>query len=461
MNNVIVLAAGKGSRLKSDVPKIYHKIFEKELLCHISDLFDRKKYNVYFVISPEYIDFLKQIIGEDVNYVIDNQQIGTGNSVRLALDEIPLSENDTSKTIILNGDCPLFTIESIEQAVNFSELTYSDLTLITAIPQNTFGYGRVVKKYNEILKIVEEKDASAKEKKINEVNTGTYVIDTEKLIKNINTIQNKNSQQEYYLTDIIEIFIKQHYKCNTYPLEDETEMYNINNRQQLAQVAKIMQKRQIEKHLHEGVTIYDIDSTYIGPDVILDKDVTIYPNNYISGKTHIGKGVILKPNNTIIDSKIGDYTEVNNSVIDESEVGKNSTVGPFAHIRAKSKLRGNNRVGNFVEIKSSILKEGSKSAHLSYLGDSEIGKRVNIGCGTITVNYDGVNKNKTIIGDDSFIGCNSNLIAPVKVGKNNIVAAGTTLTNSTSDDSLIIGRSKQVEKHNYANKIWNKLGKNK
>lgn len=452
MNNVIVLAAGKGSRLKSDIPKIYHRIFEKELLSHISDLFDRSKYNVYFVISSEYVDFLKKIIGEDVNYILDDQQMGTGNSVKLAINSIPL-DDQSSKTIILNGDCPLFTIESIEQAVNFSELTYSDLTLITAMPKNTFGYGRVVKKYDEILKIVEEKDANSKEKLIGEVNTGTYVIDSEKLSKNIEKISNNNSQNEFYLTDIIEIFISQHFKCNTYPLGDETEMYNINDRKQLSQVAKIMQQRQIEKHLQQGVTIYDVNSTYIGPDVELERDVIIYPNNYISGNTKIGKGVVLMPNNTIINSTIEEKTTVTNSVIDDSFVGKNSTVGPFAHIRAKANLAGENRVGNFVEIKASSLDVGAKSAHLSYLGDAQIGKRVNIGCGTITVNYDGKNKSKTIIGDDSFIGCNANLIAPVTIGKNNIVAAGTTLTDSTKDDSFVIGRSRQVEKEDYANKI--------
>lgn len=453
MNNVIILAAGKGSRLKSDKPKIYHQIFEKELLVHISDLFNREKYNVYFVISPEYVDFLKQIIGSDVKYILDDQQIGTGNSVKLALNEIETNENDNSMTIILNGDCPLFTIESIEQAILFSQETYSDLTLLTATPKNTFGYGRVVKKFNEILKIVEEKDTSPVEKLISEVNTGTYIINTNKIKQNINKITNNNSQKEYYLTDIIEIFIKKHYRCNTYPLADETEMYNINNREQLSQVASIMKKRQVLKHLDAGVTIYDVDSTYIGPDVLFERDVIIYPNNYISGKTKIGKGVTLKPNNVITNSTILDQSEIICSVISDSYVGKCSTVGPYAHIRAKSELKGNNRVGNFVELKNAKIDIDSKSAHLSYLGDVSIGKRVNIGCGSITVNYDGVNKHQSSIGDDSFIGCNVNLIAPLSVGKNNIIAAGTTLTKSSKDNSFVIGRTREIEKEDYAKKI--------
>lgn len=458
MNNVIVLAAGKGSRLKSDVPKIYHRIFEKELLAHISDLFDRKKYNVYFVINEEYISFLQKIVGDDVKYIIDNEQIGTGNSVKLALDKIDVSD-EQSKTIILNGDCPLFTIESIEEALNFSEETFADLTLITAVPQNNFGYGRVVKKYHEIIKIVEEKDANQKEKNIREVNTGTYVIQTTKLKEHISKIENKNVQKEFYLTDIIEIFIKNKLRCNTYPLQDETEMYNINNRQQLSQVAEIMKRRQIEKHLANGITIYDVNSTYIGPDVEIEHDVVIYPNNYISGKTKIGRNTTLQPNNTIIDSQIGEDNMISNSVIEDSKVGNNSTIGPFAHIRAHSELVNNNRVGNFVEIKNSKYDDGAKSAHLSYLGDSQIGKRVNIGCGTITVNYDGKNKSQTIIGDDSFIGCNANLIAPITIGKNNIIAAGTTATQSTEDNSLVIGRSKEVEKKGYADNYWKKIGK--
>lgn len=450
MNNVIVLAAGKGSRLKSDVPKIYHKIFEKELLAHISDLFDRKSYNVHFVISEEYVEVLKRIVGDDVKYTIDNEQIGTGNSVKLALKDI---DSTDSKTIILNGDCPLFTVESIEEALEFSQETFSDLTLITAMPQKTFGYGRVVKRFDEIIKIVEEKDANNKEKQIREVNTGTYIIQTNKLKDHIEKIENNNAQQEFYLTDIIEIFIKNKLKCNTYPLQDETEMYNINNRQQLSEVAEIMKKRQIEKHLQNGITIYDVNSTYIGPDVEIEHDVVIYPNNYISGKSKIGKNTILQPNNTIIDSTIGMNNTISNSVVDDSTIGNDTTVGPFAHIRAKSELKGSNRIGNFVEVKNAKFDEGAKSAHLSYLGDAIIGKRVNIGCGSITVNYDGKNKFQTVIGDDSFIGCNSNLIAPVTLGKNNIVAAGTTVTDSTKDDSFVIGRSKQTEKEDYSNKI--------
>ena len=456
MNNVIILAAGKGSRLKSDLPKIYHKIFEKEILSHIYDLFDKEKYNVTFVINSQYINDLKKIVNDDVNYVVDDEQIGTGNSVRIAMENI---DSNDSKTIIINGDCPLFRIESIESAINFSNLSFSDLTLITATPRNTFGYGRVLKKFDEIIKIVEEKDASEKEKKVREVNTGTYIINTKLLAKHIVELDNNNAQNEYYLTDIIEKFIQNHYKCNTYPLDDETEMYNINDRIQLSQVSKIMQRRNNEKHMLNGVTIYDVDNTYIGPNVTIDKDVVIYPGNYISGNTSIAKYNILLTNNTIIDSSIGEKNYISNSVISNSTIGDYSEIGPFAHIRGNSSLEGRNRVGNFVEVKNSVIGQGSKSAHLSYLGDSELGKRINIGCGSITVNYDGVNKHKTKIGDDTFIGCNSNLIAPISIGKSNIIAAGSTVTESTDDNSFVIARTKQTEKENYAEKLWKKLGK--
>lgn len=457
MNNIIVLAAGRGSRLKSDLPKIYHRIFEKEFLSHIYDQFDKTKFKITFVINSQYISKLKQIIGEDVNYVIDDQQIGTGNSVRIAMEGI--SKDLNSKTIILNGDCPLFRSSTIEHALEYSKQTYSDLTLVTANPKNTFGYGRVVKKYDEILKIVEQKDATEKELNIKEVNTGTYIIDTVKLKEHISKLESNNVQKEYYLTDIIEIFIQNHLRCNTFPLFDETEMYNINDRVQMEQVTKIMQSRVNIKHLTNGVTIYDINNTYIGPDVVIGHDTIIYPGNYITGKTVIGKNNILLPNNYITNSVIDDNNNISNSVISDSKLGSNSQVGPFAHIRATSELKGDNRIGNFVEVKNSTIDTNSKSAHLSYLGDSKLGKNINIGCGTITVNYDGVKKHTTVIEDDVFVGCNANLIAPVTIGKGALVAAGTTVTNDVEQDSFVIGRSRQEEKLNYAPKIWNKLGK--
>lgn len=456
MYNVIILAAGKGSRLKSDLPKIYHKIFEKEILSHISSLFDRSEYNVVFVINSKYIEDLKRIVGKDVKYVIDDEQIGTGNSVRLATEVL---ESNDSKTIILNGDCPLFRIESIESALKFSQSTYSDLTLITATPQNTFGYGRVVKNYDEIIKIVEQKDATEEEKSLKEVNTGTYIVNTKKLSSHITSLKNNNVQKEYYLTDIIEIFINNHYRCNTFPLSDETEMYNINDRIQLEQVSNILKNRINEKHMKNGVTIYDSKSTYIGPNVIIEQDVVIYPGNYISGDTVIKKNNIILTNNTIIDSKIGSKNYISNSVISDSTIGDYCEIGPFAHIRNNSNLNGKNRVGNFVEVKNSVLGTETKSAHLSYMGDSEFGKRINIGCGSITVNYDGKNKHKTQVGDDTFIGCNSNLIAPITIGKNNFIAAGSTVNESTKDNSFVIARNRQVTKEDYADKIWKKMGK--
>lgn len=329
--------------------------------------------------------------------------------------------------------------------------------MLTACTDNPTGYGRIIRdEAGNVLRIVEQKDATEEELLVKEINTGVCCYDNKILFEALTKITNNNSQGEYYLTDLVGIIRDMGLKVVAYVNEDFEETLGVNDRVQLAYAEKVLRKRINEKHMRNGVTIIDPEATYIGTDVEIGQDVIIYPGTIISGHSEIEDNVIIGANSQILNSKIGKNSTVNSSVISDSVIGSDTTVGPFAHIRMHAEIGSRARIGNFVEIKKSTFKDGAKAAHLSYIGDAILGENVNMGCGSITVNYDGKNKHQTVIGANTMVGCNVNLVAPVTVEPNAYLAAGSTITKNVPEDALAIARSKQENKEGYAKVIRNK-----
>jgi len=337
------------------------------------------------------------------------------------------------------------------------ESSQSKATILTTKLENPTGYGRVVRnEHNGVEKIVEHKDASDIERNINEINTGTYCFDNEALFEALAKVGNDNVQGEYYVTDVIEILKQQNDKVSAYVVEDANETIGINDKVALAEASKIMQRRINEAHLRNGVTILDPENTYISAEVSIEADATIYPGSVISGQTTIDSETHIGPNSEISNSIIGEAAHIRQSVVSNSKIGNKVKIGPYAHIRPETTIKDDVKIGNFVEVKKSEIAQGTKVSHLSYIGDASLGEEVNIGSGAVTVNYDGSNKHNTVIGDQAFIGCNVNLIAPVTIENGGFVAAGSTITKDVPEESLAFGRAKQVNKEGYAKKLMNK-----
>jgi bifunctional UDP-N-acetylglucosamine pyrophosphorylase/glucosamine-1-phosphate N-acetyltransferase len=327
-------------------------------------------------------------------------------------------------------------------------------TILTAYTDQPEGYGRIIRNDEGFVeRIVEHKDATEKERTINEINTGVFCFDNKELFKALKQVSNDNAQGEYYLPDVIEILKAQGEVISAYQTKDMDETLGVNDRIALSKAEKIMRKRINEHHMRNGVSLIDPEQTYIETDVVIGEDTVIYPGVFISGETQIGEDCIIGPNSEIKDCVIGHQTTIRQSVTHNSLIGSKVQVGPFAHIRPDSKIEDEVKIGNFVEIKKTHFGKGSKASHLSYIGDAEVGSNVNIGCGSITVNYDGKNKYLTKIEDDVFIGCNSNLVAPVTIGKSAYIAAGSTITEDVPGEALSIARARQVNKENYVNKL--------
>ncbi len=342
------------------------------------------------------------------------------------------------------------TAQTIERLLLHHEKEHAKATVLTALAENPAGYGRIIRNgEGAVERIVEQKDATDEEKTINEVSTGTYCFDNEALFQALKQVGNDNAQGEYYLPDVMEILKANAMTIAAYQTDNFEETIGINDRVALAEAESVMKRRINEHWMREGVSIIDPLQTYISLEATIGQDTVIYPGTIISGATTIGKECVIGSNSEIKDSKIGDRTEIRQSVIHDSEIGCAVSIGPFAHIRPKSAIGDDVKLGNFVEVKKSSVGTASKISHLSYIGDAEIGSDVNVGCGAITVNYDGKNKYVTKVEDNAFIGCNSNLVAPVTVGKGAFVAAGSTITDDVPSDSLTIARARQVNKDGY------------
>ena len=437
----LVLAAGQGKRIKSDLPKVLHKVCGKEMVNHVIDSIRKSGINDVDVIVGKGAELVKERTSDrNVSYSLQEEQLGTGHAVKCAEDFL---KGKKGVVAVFAGDTPLIKQSTIERLFNEHIENKNAATILTSMVEDPTGYGRIVRdSNNEVLKIVEHKDCNEEELKIQEMNTAIYCFDIELLVSSLGKINNNNNQGEYYLTDVIEILKSEGKKIGAVVTEFE-ETIGVNSRVQLAEAEEILRKRINNKHLTNGVTLIDPNTTYIGVDVKIGKDTIIYPNNILEGNTEIEEGCILLQNNRIKDSIIERNVEIQSSVILESKIGQNTTVGPFAYIRPESTIGENVRIGDFVEIKKSTIGDGTKVSHLTYIGDASVGGNCNFGCGTVVVNYDGKEKHKTIIGNNSFIGCNTNLVSPVEVSDNTYIAAGSTITSKVEEGELAIARAKQ------------------
>ncbi|XZQ57381.1 MAG: bifunctional UDP-N-acetylglucosamine diphosphorylase/glucosamine-1-phosphate N-acetyltransferase GlmU [Arsenophonus sp.] len=437
--SIVILAAGKGTRMYSDLPKVLYPLAGKPMVQHVIDTsLSLGASNIYLVYGYG-ADIVKiTLANQPINWILQKKQLGTGH----AMQQVAPYFADDEDILILYGDSPLITKETLEQLIKAKP--DRGIGLLTAIVNDPKGYGRIIRRKNEIIAIVEQKDLTEEQNKINEINTGILVANGGDLKKWLKKLNNNNAQNEYYITDIVSLVYQKKHKINAIHPIKLNEIRGVNNCLELSILERIYQREQAEKLLLNGVMIIDPDrfdlrgTLKYGRNITIDINVIIEGNVIIGNNVHIHAGCVLK--NCTIDNNsiISPY-----SVIEDSELSEKCTIGPFANLRPGVKLEKNVHVGNFVEVKNSTLGISSKVSHLSYLGDAEIGSEVNIGAGTITCNYDGVNKFKTIISDNVFIGSDTQLIAPVTIAKGAIIGAGTTLTDDVKENELVISRVKQ------------------
>ena len=447
----VILAAGMGTRMKSKMPKVLHTVCGKPLSKWVIDASKAAGADKVCAVVGHKAETVKEVLGDVCEFALQAEQKGTGHAVMQAIDVI---KNSKGEVVILNGDTPLITAETINKAIEYHKNNDNQATVITAILDDATGYGRIVRDNDgSVLKIVEQKDASEEEKKINEVNSGMYVFDAQSLVYALDKITPNNAQGEYYLTDTLEIIKNNSGKVGVMTAEDSDGFLGVNSKLQLAQAMKIMKKRINEYHMINGVTITDPENTYIGKDVEIAPDTIIYPGCMLEGKTKIGKSCIIGPNTRMTSCDIHDCVTIQSSTLIEAQVKSFTTVGPYAYLRPNSKIGEHVRIGDFVEVKNSTIDDGTKVSHLTYVGDSDVGKCVNFGCGTVTVNYDGKVKNRCKIGDGAFIGCNTNLVAPVEIAPRAYTAAGSTITKNVPEDSLAIARARQDNKEGWRKKV--------
>lgn len=451
MRAAIIMAAGKGTRMQSKLPKTMHKVLDKPMIEHLVDTLDRMGVDRIVSVVGYGRESIMDYLQDKCEYAVQDPQLGTGHAVRQAKQ----LEDMQGYTLVINGDCPLVKEETLEKL--FAELDDAAMVVLTAIEEDPAQYGRVIRGSEDTIeKIVEYKDCKAEEAAICEINTGIYAFDNKELFAGLKKISNDNKQGEYYITDLVEIFNQENKRVKALIVEDREETSGINDRHELLRANRILQRRINNKWLDNGVSLLDPESIYIGSDVSIGSDTVIYPNNYLYGKTVIGENNILLSGCYLENAVLGDNNVVNSSRITDSVLHNHVNVGPWSHLRNDCEVADHNRIGNFVEMKNTVLGENTRCAHLTYLGDTRVGADVNFGCGVVTVNYDGKNKYHTEIADGSFIGSNVNLIAPIKIGEKAVVAAGSTVYEDVEDGALAIARDRQTNKPGYGLKYLNK-----
>jgi bifunctional UDP-N-acetylglucosamine pyrophosphorylase/glucosamine-1-phosphate N-acetyltransferase len=444
--HVVVLAAGKGTRMKSRMPKVLHEAGGLPLIEYVLRTANRLNPASVVVIVGHQADSIRQALGERLGLAFASQepQLGTGHAL---LQAEPLLKGSAGTLVLLSGDVPLLRSETVNALVRRHEERSAAATVLTALVDNPDGYGRVVRNAGEISAIVEHKDASPVDRDIREINSGIYAFDIAPLFESLQAIGSSNAQGEYYLPDLVKIYRGRGLKVETVRLDDPDEILGVNSRKELAHVATILKARKNDELMAAGVTLVDPASAYIDPDVTIGEDTVVHPGVFLEGKTRIGSRCEIHSGVRLVNSTVDDEAVIHNfCVIIDSHIAGGAEVGPFAHLRPHSQVGEQAKVGNFVELKKTVLGRGSKASHLTYLGDTTVGEKVNVGAGTITCNYDGTTKHPTVIEDGAFIGSDSQLIAPVRIGRGAYVAAGSSITEDVPAESLAISRGKQVNK---------------
>ncbi len=451
----IILAAGKGTRMRSKKYKVLHEICGKPMVEYVVNLLNQLQLDELITVVGHGAEAVKQCLGMRSRYVHQEHQLGTAHAVMQAES---LLAGKAGTTVVVCGDTPLLQADTLRRLLDTHEQQGAAASVLTAVMADPTGYGRILRQSDGRLeRIVEHKDATQEQLAIREVNTGIYCFDNQLLFQMLPKVKNDNAQQEYYLPDIIALLLQEGKPIYTVLTEDPEEVLGVNDRIALAQAERIMQQRIHREHQLNGVTIVDPGNTYIEAGVEIGQDTVIYPGTFLRGKTIIGQECVVGPHADLLDMQVADRVTITHSVLMHSTILEDSTVGPFAYIRPHSQVGPKAKVGDFVELKNTRLGPGSKASHLAYLGDADIGENVNIGCGTITVNYDGEQKHRTVVEDHVFVGCNANLVAPVRVGRGSYVAAGSTITHDVPPDSLAIARERQLNKEGYAARLRARL----
>ena len=446
MNNIytVILGAGEGTRMKSCLPKVLHKAAGRELIGHVIESLSDVKSERTFVVVGNGAELVEKYLRKysKIETVLQKERLGSGHALLQIKNK---AKGLKGHLIVMCGDTPLVRKETLKKLVSYHLKNKNYATVLSGIVDNPYGYGRILRDLKgNVASIVEEKTATSEQKLIKEINSGIYCFNLDTLWKALSKVKPDNAKKEYYLTDVIEILNKSGYKTDAVSLCAFEEVLGINDRVQLSDSDKILRVRKLEELMKSGVTVIDPSATYIDFDVEIGCDSIIKPGTFIEGKVKIGCGCVIGPDTTIIDSKIDDNVVVKYSYVEKAAIENGVKIGPFSHIRPDTVLKANVKVGNFSEIKKSVIDENSKVNHLSYIGDAVVGKNVNIGAGTITCNYDGKNKHQTILEDEVFVGSNVNLVAPVKIEKGVLIGAGSTITKSVEQGQLAIARAKQI-----------------
>lgn len=451
----VILAAGKGTRMKSrdvNYSKVSFPILGKALVNYVLDAVSPLDIDKNVVVVGFGGEVTKSLVEDRAEVVWQHEILGTGHALMQAA---PILEGKKGSTIVLCGDTPLLTSDTLQKLYKKHEKSNADITILSAVIENPKGYGRIIREYKteKVIAIREDKDCTSDESDVSEINSGVYVFNNELLFKYLKLIKNNNSQKEYYLTDLVELFVNDNLKVETYIIQNAQEIFGINDRVQLAYAAKVIKKRVNNSLMMSGVSIEDPESTYISPDVQIGRDTIIMPNTTILGKSKIGEGNIIGPNSYLHNVIVGDDNVINSSYLTDTKIGSKNEVGPYTKTRANTVITDNCRVGNFVELKNAVLHNGVKCAHLSYLGDATVGDKTNVGCMTVTANYDGYNKSQTHIGKNVFVGSGTILIAPVNLEDESFTAAGSTITHDVDTNDLAIARARQVNIKGGSSKI--------
>ena len=444
----IVLAAGQGTRMKSERPKVLHEACGRSLISWTMQVAGAVTREKPIVVVGHGAEQIRSALGDAAQFCLQSERKGTGHAVMTAQ---PLLRDDNGYVLVMAGDMPLLTGESAQRVCREAIEGRYDAVLLSVVTEQKRAFGRIVRDEDgRFVEIVEEKDASEAVRAIRELNVSLYCFRIGALKEALSKLQNQNAQGEYYLTDVPGILAKGGGRVAVLPIASLEEAVGVNDRAQLAEAAAVLRGRIARRHMLSGVTIIDPAATYIDDTVVIEEDAVVYPGNVLQGQTVVKRGVVLYPNNRIVDAHIGEETVVQSSVILESSIGAYATIGPFAYVRPHCVVADHTRIGDFVELKNARIDEGAKVSHLTYVGDGHIGRETNIGCGVVFVNYDGDKKHYTEVGDNAFVGCNTNLVSPVNIGSGAYVAAGSTVTDDVPPDALCVARERQVIKEGWA-----------